>query len=106
MDISEVPVGTEVYFKKDTGSVLKGTLLEGPPYEHGYAYTDAQEGARVAKVNIDWEPTPTDDDWPNHMAPESYQPNTDTGAVFRDAYTIDAETQTYIVRDDNFEGLA
>lgn len=90
--------GTVVYFEIGTGTVFKGTIVGRDRLEREHAYSDYSDEDNLARVEIDFETSVSDDGLPDHVAPEEYQPDDNDGWVFRDSYTIDAEEQHYIVR--------
>ncbi|MFC6771267.1 hypothetical protein ACFQDD_07010 [Halorubrum pallidum] len=104
-ELESVQAGDSVYVEIGTGSVLRGTVLDGPPSSHGYSARADTGDRRVVRVQIDHAHDHGDGGLPDHMAPEEYQPP-DAGAVFRDAYTIDADEQTYLVDPERFRGRA
>lgn len=104
-ELESVQAGEAVYVEIGTGSVLQGVMLDGPPSSHGYSGRADANDRRVVRVEIDHGTRRGDPGLPDHMAPGEYQPD-DTGAVFRDAYTIDADEQTYLVDPERFRGRA
>lgn len=100
MNPSELTVGTEVYFETGTGTVFKGEVVGRDELAKHYPSSDYSEEDTLVRVDIDIDSTYRDAGTPDHMAPKSYQPRGDE-AVFRDAYTIDAEEQHYIVTPEN-----
>lgn len=99
MNPSELAVGTEVYFEIGTGTVFKGEIVGRDELSKHYPSSDYSSEDTLVRVDIDTSASHRDDGTPDHMAPKSYQPQGD--AVFRDAYTIDAEEQHYIVTLSN-----
>jgi len=100
-----LPADESVYVEIGTGAVLRGLLLEGKPSDYGYSARADTGDRRVVRVEIDHDHSHSDDGLPAHMAPKSHQPN-DPGPVFRAAYTIDADEQTYLVDPKRFRGRA
>lgn len=99
-DPADLENGTEVYVTIGTGTVVKGTIVGREELKRKYAYSDYDDADNLVRVDIDWGPTPTGDEVPDHIAPDKFQTGP-SDALFRDAYTIDAEEQHYIVRPDN-----
>jgi len=97
---SELSNGTEVYFETGVGTVFKGTIVGRDELQKHYAFSQYEESDNLVRVDIDFMAQHTEDGLPDHMAPDQYQPP-DDDAVFRDAYTIDAEEQHYIVTQQN-----
>lgn len=105
-ELKSVQAGESVYVELLTGAVLQGELLDGPPSAHGYPAKANTGDRRVVRVEIDRETSSSDGGLPDHIAPESVQPDGVTEEVFRAAYTIDADEQTYLVDPERFRGRA
>lgn len=92
--------GTEVFFKIGTGTVFRGEIVGRDELMKQYAATDYSDEDNLVRVEIDRDTSHSDEDLPDHLAPSRYQPNKGDGSLFRDAYTIDAKEQHYIVTPD------
>ena len=102
MNPAELENGTEIYFETFAGVVFHGTIVGQDVLKEKFAYSDYSDDCNVASVSIDKTVSPTDDELPNHIAPRRVQPlDAEQTSVLRDAYTIDAEEQHYIVSSSN-----
>jgi len=102
MNPAELENGTEVYFETFAGVVFRGTIVGQDVLTEKFAYSDYNDDCNVVRVNIDKTVSPTDNELPKHIAPNHVQPSdAEQTSVLRDAYTIDAEEQHYIVSSNN-----
>ena len=102
MNPAELENGTEVYFETFAGVVFRGTVVGQDVLTEKFTYSNYDDDCNVVRVNIDKTISSTDDELPNHIAPKRVQPSdTEQTSVLRDAYTIDAEEQHYIVSSNN-----
>mgnify|MGYP000246858406 CR=1 FL=1 len=100
MSPSELESGTKVYFKIGTGTVFVGTVLDRDQLQK--EYTKHSDSDNLVQVNIDTTKRPSSDETPSHMAPDKFQELDSTSDQrFRDAYTIDADIQTYRLTQEN-----
>jgi len=101
MNPAELENGTEVYFRTGVDTVFKGIVIGREELQRHFSYGSYDDSDTLVRVDIDRTGHHTDDSLPEHMAPESYQNKASDDQIFRDAYTIDAEDQRYILTPDN-----